>query len=97
MFGRLGRLGPAWTLGVAAYASDHGIGTLHLLEVLVAVAMVAILIRRAQLLRRFRKKAGPEPGAGLALTFYGLTTLLLLLIFLAGDWPLFWEALLHGR
>lgn len=70
---------------------------MHLLEVIVALALVAILIRRAQLLRRSRKETGPEPGAGLAVTFYGLTALLLLLIFVAGDWPLFWEALLHGR
>lgn len=70
---------------------------MHLLEAVVALAMVAILVRRAQLLRRFRRNTGPEPGAGPALTFYGLTALLLVLIFLAGDWWVFWEALLHGR
>lgn len=82
---------------VRDYASNHGIGNLHLLEVVVGLAMVAILIRRAQLLTRFRQKTAPEPGAGLALTFWGLTALLLLLILLAGDWPSFWDALVHGR
>ena len=68
-----------------------------LLEVILLLAMGAIAVRRAQILWRFRRGAGPPPSPYWSIVFYCLTGALVIVIVLNDQWPLLWYAITHGQ
>lgn len=67
------------------------------LEVILLLAMGAIAVRRAQLLWRLRRGAGPPPSPYWSIIFYCLTGALVIIIVLSDKWPLLWYAITHGQ
>jgi RHS repeat-associated protein len=71
--------------------------TMTILQVILLMAMGAIAVRRAQILWRFRRGAGPPPSPYWSIVFYCLTGALVIVIVLNDQWPLLWYAITHGQ